>query len=470
MKSVSEQPYFTSKDGRAVIFNADVLKTSALTSSTVDLIVTSPPYNVDLNYNSHHDAITHSEYLKFSYEWLGRCFEWLKDDGRLCLNIPLDKNKGGQQSVGADLTYIAKLAGYKYHSTIIWNEGNISRRTAWGSWRSASAPYVIAPVELIVVLYKETWKKASGSRLSDISKDEFMTWTQGVWEFCGESKKRIGHPAPFPVELPMRCIKLFSFVDDLVLDPFMGSGTTLVAASLNNRRSVGFDIDEVYCNLATDRVNSLNMHHQQSLISEEDNEMEEADSKDTITALIKQYFLNHPNEELEHGPIVDYVTEEWLKTHNTPPRDPWRIVRGLKQKGFLVKVRKGVYKYDPDTSVDGKGIPDFTPTQKEEIFKRDGYRCVMCGKGNAEGIEIHADHVKPRDLGGTSEIGNGQTLCAQHNLIKKTLKQTETGKKMFIHLYELAKLEGNKELMGFCEAVLQTYVEYHINDHVKWNH
>lgn len=130
------------------IINDDVLTTNEIEKDSIDLIVTSPPYNVDIKYNSHNDQISYPEYLEFSKKWLSRCFDWLKDDGRLCLNIPLDINKGGQQSVGADLTNIAKKIGYKYHSTIVWNEGNISRRTAWDSWLSASAPYVIAPVEL----------------------------------------------------------------------------------------------------------------------------------------------------------------------------------------------------------------------------------------------------------------------------------------------------------------------------------
>ena len=98
----------------------------------MDLIVTSPPYNVDIKYNSHDDKISYEDYLEFSRKWMTRCFEWLKKDGRFCLNIPLDKNKNGQQSVGADITTIARKIGFKYHSTIIWNEGNISRRTAWG--------------------------------------------------------------------------------------------------------------------------------------------------------------------------------------------------------------------------------------------------------------------------------------------------------------------------------------------------
>ena len=243
------------------IINDNIISTSLIDENSIDLIVTSPPYNVDIQYNSNDDKLNYNDYLDFTFLWLNKCFNLLKESGRLCLNIPLDKNKGGQQSVGADITTICKKIGYKYHSTIIWNEGNISRRTAWGSWLSASAPYVIAPVELIVVLYKERWKKTSGSLISDITREEFMEWTNGLWTFNGESKKRIGHPAPFPLELPKRCIKLFSFVDDIVLDPFMGSGTTLISAFNNNRKSIGVDIDENYCELAKNRIiNGTNLN------------------------------------------------------------------------------------------------------------------------------------------------------------------------------------------------------------------
>lgn len=236
------------------IYNADILKTNSINENSIDLIVTSPPYNVDIKYNSHDDTMSYEDYLSFTKAWLTKCYKLLKEDGRFCLNIPLDKNKGGQQSVYADITTIAKNVGWKYHSTIIWNEGNISRRTAWGSWLSASAPYVIAPVEVIVILYKKYWKKISGSQKSNISKQEFMEWTNGVWNFSGESKKRVGHPAPFPVELPRRCIKLFSFVGDTILDPFLGSGSTLIACIKNNRKGIGIDIDKKYCELAKQRV------------------------------------------------------------------------------------------------------------------------------------------------------------------------------------------------------------------------
>ena len=236
------------------LIHDDVLTTPHVSDGSVDLVITSPPYNVDIQYNSHKDDTSYADYLEFSKKWMSRCYAWLKEDGRFCLNIPLDKNKGGQQSVGADLTTLAKELGFHYHSTIIWNEGNISRRTAWGSWKSASAPYVIAPVELIVVLYKGSWKKTSGSRVSDIGRDEFMDWTNGMWTFNGESKKRIGHPAPFPIELPRRCVKLFSYVGDVVLDPFNGSGTTLIAAVSNNRTGIGIEVDKKYCVLARRRI------------------------------------------------------------------------------------------------------------------------------------------------------------------------------------------------------------------------
>ncbi len=246
------------------ILNDDVISTKLVEDNSVDLIVTSPPYNVDIQYNSHKDDLSYSEYLEFSRRWMSRCFDWLKDDGRFCLNVPLDKNKGGQQSVGADITTLAKQIGFQYHSTIIWNEGNISRRTAWGSWMSASAPFVIAPVELIIVLYKKQWKKTSGSKESDTTKAEFMEWTNGVWTFNGESKKKIGHPAPFPLELPRRCIKMFSYIGDTILDPFSGSGTTVIAAAQNKRKGIGIEIDEKYCQLSKKRIINLTSALQES--------------------------------------------------------------------------------------------------------------------------------------------------------------------------------------------------------------
>jgi len=248
---VKPRPFFEFKN--IAVYNEDIVNTNAVEASSIDLIVTSPPYNVDVKYGTYDDSIPYDKYQEFSEKWLRKCYELAKGDGRLCLNIPLDKNKGGQQSVCADLTTIAKEVGWKYHATVIWNEQNISRRTAWGSWLSASAPYVIAPVEVIVILYKKNWEKASKGE-SDVTRDEFIEWTNGVWNFSGESRNRIGHPAPFPVELPKRCIKLFSYVGDTVMDPFLGSGTTLIACLETRRAGIGVEINTKYCELAAKRI------------------------------------------------------------------------------------------------------------------------------------------------------------------------------------------------------------------------
>ena len=242
------------------IVNDDFLHTSLIDQESIDLIVTSPPYNIDVHYGYFDDTIPYDKYIEFTHQWLEKALILLKTDGRLCINIPLDKNKGGQQSVYADVVTAAKEVGYKYHTTIIWNEQNISRRTAWGSWLSASAPYVIAPVEMIVVLYKDDWKKSKQGGRSDIDRKEFLEWTNGMWTFSGEKKSRIGHPAPFPLELPKRCIKLFSFVDDLILDPFMGSGTTLMAAWELGRKTIGVDIQKSYCELTVTRLKSAKIY------------------------------------------------------------------------------------------------------------------------------------------------------------------------------------------------------------------
>ena len=237
------------------IHQADCLNRKALPANCCDLIVTSPPYNVGMAYDGSEegDAMDYDEYLKFTKKWLRNAYYWTRDTGRICVNVSIDKNKFGKQPLSAQVTQLAMQVGWKYHATIVWNEGNISRRTAWGSWMSASAPHVIAPVETVIVLYKNEWKRERQGT-SDITAEEFKDWVFGVWTFNGESAKRVGHEAPFPRELPKRCIKLFSFVGDTVLDPFTGSGTTLIEAVLNERKGIGLEIEEKYCDLAEKRV------------------------------------------------------------------------------------------------------------------------------------------------------------------------------------------------------------------------
>ncbi len=188
----------------------------------------------------------------------------------------------------------------------------------------------------------------------------------------------------------------------------------------------------------------------------------------TQEELVKEFYVKNPNREIQHEEAVDWITSEYTRRTGKIFRDPDRSIRKLSQSGFLIKIRKGVYLYDPEHS-ENRILEDFTGSQKQEIFRRDNYRCVMCGLGRENGLEIHADHVKPKDLGGKAEISNGQTLCAIHNFRKKNYGQTETGKKMFIRLYEAAKLIGDEKAVNFCESILNTYVEFDINGHIIWN-
>jgi site-specific DNA-methyltransferase (adenine-specific) len=337
------------QNDRILIINDSIFETKLIKPDTVDLVVTSPPYNVDIKYNSHDDQISYEKYKEFSKDWMTCCYKWLKDDGRFCLNIPLDKNKGGQQSVGADLTTIAKEIGFKYHSTIIWNEGNISRRTAWGSWLSASAPYVIAPVELIVVLYKNTWKKTSGSLESDILRQDFMDWTNGLWSFSGESKKRIGHPAPFPIELPRRCMKLFSFKGDTVLDPFLGSGTTLVASYLNNRKGIGIDIDPHYCQIALDRIKNEGGMGQTSItafVAPSARKTRTNKEGGTQSDTILKIFRDHPNQMFSYDDIGEWIATQSENNSVMEIKAYEKIIRTLAKDGKITKIGKGQYQYE----------------------------------------------------------------------------------------------------------------------------
>ena len=249
-----ETPNVVFNDGKIKLLHNDFLKVNLEdVKGKVNLIVTSPPYNVGIEYGEINDNISYKDYLHFTEDYLKKFYEILADDGRICLNIPLDKNKGGIQSVYADIVTIAKKVGLKYQSTIVWNEQNLSRRTAWGSWLSASAPYVIAPVEMIVLLYKKQWKRKNKGTTT-ITKEEFIKWTNGVWTFPGENRRSVKHPAPFPIELPLRCIKLFSYKEDIIMDPFVGSGTTMVACKILGRKGIGIDINKNYLEFAKNRL------------------------------------------------------------------------------------------------------------------------------------------------------------------------------------------------------------------------
>lgn len=185
------------------------------------------------------------------------------------------------------------------------------------------------------------------------------------------------------------------------------------------------------------------------------------------SALILKFFKLNPSRDIAHPEIVDWATREYNKKTKKVLRDPDRAIRKLHQDGYLVKVSNGVYRYDPSL-VKKRNLEDFTPALKKAILQRDGYKCVICGKGAKDGAVLHIDHIKPKDLGGKATIENGQTLCSRHNFLKKNFKQTETGKKYFIRLYELAKSENNKELVKFCAKILEVFEENNMNGHIEW--
>ncbi|TAG06931.1 MAG: HNH endonuclease [Cytophagia bacterium] len=186
--------------------------------------------------------------------------------------------------------------------------------------------------------------------------------------------------------------------------------------------------------------------------------------------LIKSYFINNEHRDIAHPEVVDYVTTEYEKmTGGQKFRDPDRGIRQLAQEGFLLKISKGVYRYDSE-AIQKRNLEDFTISLKKIIFERDGFECARCGKNkiNYPDAEFHIDHIVPKDEGGKAILENGQVLCSRCNFIKKNTKQTSTGKKMFLNLYELAKKEQNEEVKQFCEDLLKVFEKHNINGHIEW--
>lgn len=218
----------------------------AIDSNSVDLVITSPPYNLGVQYSDSKDYQTWPEYYNWCRAWMTEVYRVLKPDGRFCLNHYLSCGTAGRRSNPLmNLNAICVDIGFKEHGIALWTESSTCKRTVWGSWLSASSPYLSSPHECIAVFYKDHWKKDRKGE-STITKEEFMNWTLGIWKMNPE-RSRGGCPAPFPPELPRRCINLFSYVGDLVLDPFNGSGTTAVVAQQTGRHFIGIDISEQYC-------------------------------------------------------------------------------------------------------------------------------------------------------------------------------------------------------------------------------
>lgn len=179
-----------------------------------------------------------------------------------------------------------------------------------------------------------------------------------------------------------------------------------------------------------------------------------------------EYFFKHPQEDMPHGPVVDYVSERYLKLYNRMPRDPWREIRRLYQEGILIKVKKGIYRYDPEFE-EHRELYEFPEDIKKAIFERDNYKCIVCNRGREDGVEIHADHKIPLDKGGTNTIENGQTLCSEHNILKKNYSQTEFGKRLIINIYKDAVKINDQRIINFCKEIFDVYNKYEINSHIE---
>ena len=228
-------------------------------NNSLHLMITSPPYNVSKEYDN---DLSLNEYLDLLKNCFTETYRVLVNGGRACINIA---NVGRKPYIPLS-DYVSKIMieiGFNMRGEIIWNKSaGAGISTAWGSFQSASNPILRDVHEYILIFSKGNYKRERDKnekefRYDNISKEEFIEWTKSIWTMNPESAKRIGHPAPFPEELPNRLIKLFSFTNDIVIDPFMGSGTTAIAAIKNNRNFVGYEINEEYINLANNRIENL---------------------------------------------------------------------------------------------------------------------------------------------------------------------------------------------------------------------
>jgi site-specific DNA-methyltransferase (adenine-specific) len=223
-----------------------------LPENSVHLMVTSPPYNVGKEYDK---GLTLDEYKELLKNVFKEVYRALVPGGRVCVNIA---NLGRKPYVplNAFLTQIMLDIGFLMRGEIIWDKGSsAAASTAWGSWCSASNPTLRDVHEYIMVFSKDTFKRPKPhERKNTITREEFLEWTKSVWSFPAESATRVGHPAPFPTELPLRCVKLYTFEGEVVLDPFIGSGTTAIACLRTNRHYIGYDVEKQYVDIANRRI------------------------------------------------------------------------------------------------------------------------------------------------------------------------------------------------------------------------
>lgn len=222
-----------------------------LPDRSVHLMVTSPPYNVTKEYD---DELTLEEYRGLLKKVFRETYRVLVNGGRACVNIA---NLGRKPYIPLHsyIIYDMQEIGFHMRGEIIWDKGaSASPSTAWGSWQSASNPTLRDVHEYILVFSKGGYQRVKGEKKNTVGKDEFLELTKSVWHFPAERAKKVGHPAPFPIELPRRLIELYTFAGDVVLDPFCGSGSTCIAAKLSGRAYAGYDLKKQYVELAEKRI------------------------------------------------------------------------------------------------------------------------------------------------------------------------------------------------------------------------
>ena len=262
------------------IINGDcVVEIGKLPESTIDLNVTSPPYNVGIDYDTHDDNQLMDDYWKFTENWLSQAFRVLKDDGRIAVNIPYEINvqdRGGRVLFMSEFWSVMKKVGFKFYGLVDLDENapHRSKTTAWGSWMSPSSPYIYNPKECVILAYKkDRIKKVKGEtqwgfEIVDVEqedgttkkktvykeedKKEFMSLVYGQWEYFADTKQQT--KATFSMDIPSKAIKILTYKNDIVMDPFAGSGTSLVAAEILGRRWIGVELSSNYVEVATKRV------------------------------------------------------------------------------------------------------------------------------------------------------------------------------------------------------------------------
>jgi len=223
-----------------------------LPDNSVHLMVTSPPYNVGKTYD---ENLSLEEYRGLLKRVFKETYRVLVPGGRVCINIA---NLGRKPYLPLHSYIIEDMhdIGFLMRGEILWDKGSsASPSTEWGTWLKANNPVLRDVHEYILIFCKDTFTRRNPyKRKSTISKEEFLEFTKSVWQFSAERASKVGHPAPFPVELPYRTIQLYTFEGDIILDPFVGAGTTCIAALKTNRKYVAYDVDKKYCDLAEQRI------------------------------------------------------------------------------------------------------------------------------------------------------------------------------------------------------------------------